>query len=286
MIKTLNSKIPLCLALSFPFLWALTLFLPIKSSIRPMDQMLSPSPSHPLGTDVMGRDLFLRLFEAISGAVLPLWGVVVLASFVGIMLSAFFICLRKRKESVFFKGPIGLFEGLLICFGAVPFGILAFFWSYFHDFAGLLPLGEALFLIVFVRCYLSVQYLYLEDSKKEFWLAHKAMGGQLFQRIYSYGLLGSWYSKLIGELVFHLQMAVIVEAAISYLGFGVQEPMASFGNILTSHFAYYLKGDYQVLVFTCLFLMYTCYLPQALLLLKKVYPKKNNQWKVNTLFTF
>ena len=49
-------------------------------------------------------------------------------------------------------------------------------------------------------------------------------------------------------LIFHMKMAVVIEASLSYLGFGVQEPQASFGNMLASHFELYLRGQWQIML--------------------------------------
>jgi len=49
-------------------------------------------------------------------------------------------------------------------------------------------------------------------------------------------------------LGFQLRVAVAAEASLSFLGFGIQEPQPSFGNMLSSHFDLYLKGHWSVLL--------------------------------------
>jgi ABC-type dipeptide/oligopeptide/nickel transport system permease subunit len=71
------------------------------------------------------------------------------------------------------------------------------------------------------------------------------------------------------SLGFHLRTAVAIEASLSYLGFGIQEPSPSFGNMLAAHFDLYLKGQWYVLGILVLWLGVTAAFPQAVLTLSQ-----------------
>lgn len=46
--------------------------------------------------------------------------------------------------------------------------------------------------------------------------------------------------------------AIILEAGLSYLGFGIQPPMPSWGNMLNENYGYALSGNYSVAIFPAL----------------------------------
>lgn len=46
--------------------------------------------------------------------------------------------------------------------------------------------------------------------------------------------------------------AIILEAGLSYLGFGIQPPMPSWGNMLNENYGYALSGNYLVAIFPAL----------------------------------
>jgi len=201
-----------------------------------------PSWVHPLGTDNLGRDLLARLGDAAAGAVLPLWAVVVAASVVGLALALAAILAEERG-----RAAVRVFDTVAVLAAAVPVGLAAFGWAAWRERAGLGPVMLALGVLFAVRTYLQVRDLHRHDRYLAFWTAHVALGGGLATRLWRYGVLGGWREALLDGLGFHLRAAVAIEASLSYLGFGVEEPHASFGNMLASHLDLYLNGHWYVL---------------------------------------
>lgn len=122
----------------------------------------------------------------------------------------------------------------------------------------------ALSLLIFVRSYLQIHELFLHDRKLGYWQAHEAIGGGMFSRIFRYGFGGSWSEPLLQSLRFHLMIAVSIEASLSYLGFGIQEPQASFGNMLSAHFNLFVKGQWYILIVIVIALWLTAKFPSIL----------------------
>ena len=116
-----------------------------------------------------------------------------------------------------------------------------------------------------VRTCLYVRDLYRQDRWLEYWQARAAMGGRLVPTLVEYGIRRSWAPHLGETLGFHLRAAVAIEASLSYLGFGIQEPGASFGNMLASHFDSYLKGEWWPLLVICAGLTISFLTPPACL---------------------
>ena len=70
------------------------------------------------------------------------------------------------------------------------------------------------------------------------------LGGSKLTRVIKYGVFRSWKKEIVEMFFIHLQLAFIIEVSLSYLGFGVQEPNPSFGNMFKSHFDLILRGDF------------------------------------------
>ncbi len=228
------------------------------------DALALPSLRHPLGADSLGRDLLVRAAEAVLGAVLPLWLGVLVATLVGVLLGIGMICLGTCR---LWRPLIASFDAVAVVLVSVPVCLTAFAWAALREHAGLMPVLISLTLVFTLRTYLQVRDLYRKDETLAYWTAHAALGGRLLFRLVSYGIVTSWRRTLATSLGFHLRTAVAIEASLSYLGFGIQEPSASFGNMLAAHFDLFLKGQWYVLVVLIGCLAATAALPRALLIL-------------------
>lgn len=217
-----------------------------KAGIDLAHMLSGPSYAHPLGTDNMGRDLVVRLSTAIRGGVLPLWAGVALASAGGALAGLFAILGAVRSRRVA-RAVVGL-DTAMASMAAVPVGLVVFAWAAVQERAGLGPVIAALAALFWVRSYLTVRDLFRRDEQLGFWTAHAALGGTTLARLLRYGVAGGWRTELLAVLGFQLRVAVAAEASLSFLGFGVQEPQPSFGNMLSSHFDLYLKGHWSVLL--------------------------------------
>ena len=246
---------------SAPFCVLFAFFYPIDRSVDIALGRQAPSWIHPLGTDSMGRDLLARLLDATVETVIPLWLGVILASLVGVAIGLILMAFEGKSRLAL---VVSEFAGsFCIFFTSAPITLLVFLWSVFYQSAGLLPVLQALFLLIIMKNFLWLKLQYSVSKNKQYWLAHYSFGGSLMKRLVTYGLLGSWRVSFVSTLIFHLQMVVVIEAALSYLGFGVQEPEASFGNILASHFNFALRSDWSVLITVTVFFGFCYYWPVA-----------------------
>lgn len=268
------SRVKLGFQIFLVLLFLLLIFIPwdlfFLNKIQIKNILQTPSFAHLLGTDNLGRDMLVRMSEAIAGAILPLWGGVFAGSFAGVVLG--FLALLLYESGIVLKSIINIIRTVCVVLASIPVGIMAFTWAVYYEKAGLLPVILALTLIFSIRSFLQIFDLYFLDQNLAYWQAHHAMGGHLKDRIFKYGILGRWKWKLIDTLCFHLQAAVTIEASLSFLGFGIQEPQSSFGNILSSHFDIFLKGQWLIPIIVVTFLGLMSYLPVCFSeLIKKYY---------------
>jgi ABC-type dipeptide/oligopeptide/nickel transport system permease subunit len=150
-----------------------------------------------------------------------------------------------------------------VSLATIPAGVMAFAWGAVRERVDLLGVMWTLGILFAVRMYLLVRDLDRRDQKLGYWTAHEALGGTTLSRIWHYGIRGGWSGELMESLWLNLRVAVAIEAAVSYLGFGVAEPAPSFGNMLATHFDYYLKGHVGVVIPIILGLALTAMVPGA-----------------------
>lgn len=225
------------------------------------EMMHAPSAKHLLGTDNLGRDLAQRLGNAVMGAILPLWSCVCLASIVGLFLALSHILIVHRLA----WSPWDLLIRTITSgVAAIPVGVSAFLAAAWFGQAGLEPVFWTLLIFFSVRIFLQTMNLYTRDHLLGYWQAHESMGGGLESRIWNYGVKQQWKGDLWDQTRFHLTACIAIESAISYLGFGLQEPQASFGNMLASHFDSYLHGQWLHLIIIVISITLVSFLPLSL----------------------
>lgn len=252
--------------LTFVGLWLALALTPwslwFSSKVHLAAALKTPSWSHPLGTDSLGRDLLVRLGEAIQHSVLPLWLAVGMGLLIGGGWAIFCLSLPQARIwrpflTVMDAGAVGL--------AAIPAGVMAFAWGAWRQRVDLAGVMWTLTILCAVRMYLLVRDLERRDHGLGYWTAHKALGGSTVSRLWTFGVRGAWTWELLEQITLSLRVAVATEAAVSYLGFGVAEPAASFGNMLATHFDYYLKGHLGVVLPIICGLALTASFPAAVL---------------------
>lgn len=205
-----------------------------------------PSKAHWFGTDQLGRDYFARLMEGgkISlriGLFVALISTVVgaavgsLAGYFGKWIDQ----LLMRVTDLFLIVPgIAILAIALKKFGNGP-------WTITLVLAGLVWMAIAR----------VVRGQVLAVKEKEFIEAAKAAGASSF-RIITRHLLPNCIGPIMVNATLAIAAAIVAESTLSFLGFGVQPPDTSWGNMLSD-----AKGNYEVntylLYFPGLFILLT-----------------------------
>lgn len=224
------------------------------------NMMQAPSMDHVLGTDNLGRDLAQRLGSVFINAVIPLWLCVLIASALGIGIAILHVAGTLWRP---YKQLNLLIQSLISLAASVPVGIAAFVAAAHFGQAGLQPVFWTLLGFFTIRMFLMTVNLYARDQGLAYWQAHESLGGTLTHRLWFYGVTAHWKHELWDQTRFHMGACIAIEAAISYLGFGIQEPHASFGNMLASHFDSYLHGQWVQLIIIVISMTFLSLLPTA-----------------------
>ena len=199
-----------------------------------------PSATHIMGTDALGRDLFTRVLY--GGQVSLTVGVlvVILSILIGVPIGALagyyggmVDAILMRVTDAFLSLPSFL---VLILLSAILLEVEIPFLQ-----------GNSVFTISFVIGVFSwttfarlVRAAFLGIRETEFVAASRALGGS-DARIMVRHILPNAIGPIIVEATLEFGYAIIEESGLSFLGFGIQPPTPSWGNLLSNAQEYFVK---------------------------------------------
>jgi ABC-type dipeptide/oligopeptide/nickel transport system permease subunit len=195
----------------------------IDSTTAAQQRLLPPSADHPFGTDKLGRDVASRVVYGarvslvvgiVAVAIMIIIGLVMgaLAAYYGGLLDSVIM----RLADIFFAFPWILFAVVLI----------ALLGKGFHNvFIAIGILGWPSIARVFRSSILSVK-------ENEYVDAARAMGAST-RRIVVRHIMPNAMAPIIVYGTMAVGAAILTEAALSYLGMGIQPPSPSWGNMLS-----------------------------------------------------
>jgi peptide/nickel transport system permease protein len=221
---------------AFTLGFALTLLLIIAALAAPLlathdpfhqetaRRLEAPSQDHPLGLDDLGRDVWSRIVYGARVSLRVGFSVVVLAALIGVTLGAM---------AGYFGGWIDLIV-MRIC------DILLSFPGILLAIALVAVLGPslnnvilALVITAWVGYARLVRGQVLKVREMEFVTAAKALGARA-PRVIILHVLPNIMNPVIVMATLGLGGVILSEAALSFLGLGVQPPTPSWGAMLTS----------------------------------------------------
>lgn len=224
----------------------LILFLGLASVLAPLltphdpekidldNQLALPSWQHPLGTDDLGRDLLTRLLY--GGRVSLTIGIMAMAmattfgTLVGAVAGYYGGWVDNalmRLADVFLCFP-GLFVLIILSLALRELPIPALRGTAFASIAAIVLVIAALAWMTVAKL---VRASFLSLKEKEFVEAARACGATN-RRIIARHILPNAISPVIVAATFRVATSIITESGLSYLGFGVQPPTATWGNML------------------------------------------------------
>jgi peptide/nickel transport system permease protein len=182
----------------------------------------APSQSHWLGTDAYGRDVLSRLIYGSRTALLVGFGSAILGATLGAVLGV---------GSAYFGGRVDLYlQRLMDIFLCFPLIILAL--AIVAMLGNTIPnLIVAITVPMVPRCALVIRASALSIRELPYVDAARAAGFR-HARIVLRHMLPNVMAPYLIMLTSFLGQAVLLEASLSFLGLGVQEPIAAWGLML------------------------------------------------------
>lgn len=191
-------------------------------AVNPREALDAPNTTHLLGTDDLGRDVLSRLLFAGRVSLLVGLGVALIAVVVGASLGAIAGYYRGMVDAVLMR-----VIDIALALPVLPLALVV------GTFTAITPLK--LTLILAAVSWMSVARLvrgeFLALREAQFTEAARSVGVPN-RRIIAVHLLPNALAPVIVAATLLVAFAILIESALSFLGFGIQPPTATWGNML------------------------------------------------------
>lgn len=202
----------------------------------PLKSLLRPQVGHWFGTDNLGRDMLSR---ALYG------GRVSLAVGVGVAVSATLIGTTIGSVAGYLGGRVdNLLMRITDLFLSVPLLIILIIAARVFG-GGILDIVLVLSLFFWMPVARIVRGVMLSLKEKEFVEAARAIGAS-GPRIVLRHLIPNALGPIVVNATLSVAVAVLTESTLSFLGFGIQPPVPTWGNMLFDNRGYTQSAPWLV----------------------------------------
>jgi len=222
-LAVIGFVIILLLVLVAIFAPLLTPYDPIKVDSK--NRLLQPSWSHPLGTDNTGRDTLSRIIYGTRTSLAVAFGAMGIATIAGVLIAGYF-------GGIIYIVFMRFIDTLM----SIPMLILALFLA--AMFGGglkniIIALGISL-TSIYARL-MCGQVLAMKEN--DYILAMRSLGASDL-RIMLRHILPNAFPPLLVMVTLQLGTMILAEAALSYIGIGIQPPTPAWGAMINSGYPY------------------------------------------------
>ncbi len=203
-------------------LWPIIQWDPFESNSKVDTYPSPPSSSNVMGTDDRGRDVFTRLlygFKYSIGYAVAVW---IISLVIGTILG----------------GTMGFFGGKFDFISQRIVEILSSVPQFFLLIILISIFSPSLYMLIFITCVFSwigisyyVRAEFLKNRNREFVEAARSLGASNFQIIFKH-ILPNSLTPIITFAPFTIAGEIVGLASLDYLGFGLQVPTPSWGELL------------------------------------------------------
>ena len=221
-LAMVSSVVLLILAVGAVFAGVISHYDPDKTDI--LVAFRGPSIGHWFGTDGLGRDEFTRVIYGGRVSLAVGFAVAIAAGIVGAIVG----------------GMAGFYGGWLDnilmrttdLFLSIPFLVILIIGSQLPVFQGVVGIVLLLSVFFWQGDARIVRGVFLSLKEKEFVEAARASGATNRRIIFNH-ILPNVTGPIVVNVTLLVAAAILTESTLSFLGFGIQPPTATWGNLLT-----------------------------------------------------
>lgn len=205
---------------------------------------------HPFGQDTIGRDLFARVMRGTqqSIVVMVLYGAI--AAFLGIVIGAIAGFFRGLIDAVLMR-----LTDLII---VIPVIVLAAVLGKAVGSLGAVVLGIVLGLVGWTTLARLVRGEFLSLREREFVDAARVAGASNSRIVFRH-ILPNAVGVVIVSTTLLMSAAILLEAALSFLGFGIKAPDVSLGQLVNEYkdafstrpWLFWYPGSFVIIIALC-----------------------------------
>lgn len=216
---------------------------PVIPGIDPLGQDLAstlepPSGAHWFGTDELGRDLMARTVFGARISLVTAAGAVVLAAVLGVPIGLVAGFFGGWRDAVLMRGVDVLLALPGILFAMALIAVLGR-----SQMAALVAVG-----ITGIPSFARItRAQVLALRRRDFVLAVEALGGTAGYTMFRTVLPNAW-SPILVQVVILSSVAILLEAALSFLGVGIPPPAPSWGDMLRTGKGFLYEAPYYAVL--------------------------------------
>lgn len=202
--------------------WPIIKWDPFESNDKVEFYPAPPSKENLIGTDDRGRDVFTRLLYGFKYSITYAVAVWFISLCIGTLLG----------------GTMGYFGGKIDFLGQRGVEILSTVPQFFLLIILISIFSPSLSMLILISCtfaWIGISYYirgeFLKNRNREFVEAAKSMGGSHFRIIFKH-ILPNSLTPIITFAPFTIAAEIVALASLDYLGFGLQVPTPSWGELL------------------------------------------------------
>lgn len=199
------------------------------TSMQLTEKFLPPSWHHPFGTDQYGRDILTLIMIASQNAFVVSIGSVGLGLLVGCVIGAVAGYFRGWISTILMRLIDGLF--------AFPGLLLALL---IMTVIGAGEINAILAIAIFnVPLFARLMYGFILNAHHFLYVKAAYTYGAGHMKVLFHHMIPSAFSKISVQMTTSMSGAILTEAALSFLGLGVQPPHPSWGGMLNESQSYF-----------------------------------------------
>ncbi|WP_067725966.1 ABC transporter permease [Oceanobacillus damuensis] len=198
------------------------------------NKLQEPSSKHIFGTDEFGRDIFSRILKGSQTAFIVGILTVAIGVFFGVLIGGIAGYTGGWIDEVFmrFMDALMAFPGIILALMLVAvFG------------PGIINTSIALGIIAIPSIARVTRSGFVQQKEAEYVTASKLIGVNVYKIMFRH-ILPNVSSQIIVAASIAFALAMLAEAALSYLGLGVQPPDPSWGRMLKDAQAYLIGSPW------------------------------------------